>query len=137
LRLERDRAARSMWDLKEVPGGLFDVEFIIQGSQLLHGAAHPDILNVNTLAALHALEAGGVVQKRDASLLRGAALLYQALTQVLRLAVEGEFDPAEATPSLKALIARAAGLPSFEAAEERLGDMQARVRELFLRWAKA
>jgi glutamate-ammonia-ligase adenylyltransferase len=137
LRLERERAARSMWDLKEVPGGLFDVEFMVQGSQLLHGAERPDILNVNTLAALDALEASGVVRANDVALLREAAVLYQALTQVLRLAVEGEFDPAEASPSLKALLARAAGLPSFAATEERLGDVQTRVRELFLRWVEA
>lgn len=136
LRLERDRAARSMWDLKEVPGGLFDVEFIVQGSQLLSSPGRRDILNVNTLAALDALEMSGAMHKRDAALLREAAKLYLALTQVLRLAVEGEFDPAEATPSLKALIARAAGAASFETVEERLGDTQARVRELFLRWVK-
>ena len=136
LKLERDRAAGSMWDLKEVPGGLFDVEFMVQGAQLLHGADHPQVLNVNTLAALDALEAAGLMPAHDAALLREAAKLYQALTQVLRLTVEGEFEPADASPSLKALIARAAGLKSFEAAEERLGDMQARVRELFLRWVK-
>jgi glutamate-ammonia-ligase adenylyltransferase len=95
------------------------------------------VLNVNTLGALAALEADGALAAADARLLREAASLYHGISQVLRLAVEGEFEPAEATPSLKALIARAAGLPSFEAAEERLGDMQAGVRALFLRWVSS
>jgi [glutamine synthetase] adenylyltransferase / [glutamine synthetase]-adenylyl-L-tyrosine phosphorylase len=137
LRLEKERAAKTMWDLKEVPGGLFDVEFMVQGAQLLHGAAAPHVLNVNTLAALAALEAEGAFVPKDAALLRAAAKLYQSLTHVLRLAVEGEFEPTEASPSLRALIARAAGLASFEAVEEKLGDMQTQIRALFLRWVKA
>ncbi len=137
LRLEKERAAKTLWDLKEVPGGLFDVEFIVQGAQLLHAPATPEVLNVNTLAALDALDAEGAIAAKDATLLRAAAKLYQALTQVLRLAVEGEFEPVDASPSLKGLIARAAGLPSFDAAEEQLGEMQTQVRALFLRWVKA
>ncbi len=136
LLLERERAAKTLWDLKEVPGGLFDVEFMIQGLQLIHATDTPEVLNVNTLVALDALEKAHAVNKKDAALLRGAAQLYQALGQVLRLAVEGEFDAADASPSLKALIARAAGADTFEAAEDRLGETQARTRELFLRWVK-
>ncbi len=136
LLLEKERAAKTLWDLKEVPGGLFDVEFMVQGMQLLHGPADPKVLNVNTLAAIDALEGAGALPAKDAALLRAAAKLYQALTQVLRLAVEGEFEAADASPSLKTLIARAAGLPTFEAAEEQLGDMQTKMRALFLRWVK-
>jgi len=136
LLLEKERAAKTLWDLKEVPGGLFDVEFMVQGVQLLHAPADAKVLNVNTLAALDALERAGALVAKDAALLRSAAKLYQALTQVLRLAVEGEFEAGEASPSLKALIARAAGLATFEETEEQLGDMQTKVRALFLRWVK-
>ena len=136
LLLEKERAAKTLWDLKEVPGGLFDVEFMVQGVQLLYAPADAKVLNVNTLAALDALERAGALVAKDAALLRSAAKLYQALTQVLRLAVEGEFEAGEASPSLKALIARAAGLATFEETEELLGDMQTKVRALFLRWVK-
>src|SRR6185503_11399671 len=32
------------WDLKYAPGGLIDIEFLAQTLQLIHAAAHPDIL---------------------------------------------------------------------------------------------
>jgi len=52
--------AKSAWDVKNADGGMIDIEFFAQYLQLLHAAAHPDILgrsvtNVLTAAARNAL----------------------------------------------------------------------------------
>ena len=130
-RLDRERSAKSAWDLKEAKGGLVDVEFIAQGLQLVHGQRQANVLRTNTLDALAALERAGVLDDTTAGELRAAATLFQSITQVLRLTVDGGFSAAEASPSLKALIARCAGAGSFEAIEPRLAEIEVGVRRQF------
>jgi glutamate-ammonia-ligase adenylyltransferase len=50
-------------DLKRGPGGLVDVEFLVQTLQVLHGAAHPALRTPNILAALHALGNDGLLER--------------------------------------------------------------------------
>jgi glutamate-ammonia-ligase adenylyltransferase len=130
-RLDRERPARSPWDLKEAKGGLFDIEFIVQGLQLVHGMTDASVLNVNTLAALQRLAAKGCLGPEDALRLEEAARLYQNVTQVLRLTIEGEVNAAEASLSLRNLIARVAKYPSFEDVERGLSGIERDVRARF------
>ena len=119
---------KNRWDLKFAPGGLVDIEFIAQTLQLC--AAKADVLDANTIEALRKLEAAGRLTPQRARTLIDAARLEHALTQVLRIALDGTLDPAEATPGLKALLVRAAGAENFDALETRLADTQLAVREL-------
>jgi len=130
-KLDRERPAKSPWDLKEAKGGLFDVEFIVQGLQLVHGAAHPGVLHPNTLESLAALAKAGCVAPEAAKAVEAAARLYQNVTQVLRLTVDGGFSAADASVSLRTLVARAAGLDAFESVEPKLTATEADVRRQF------
>ena len=123
----------SIWDLKYAPGALMDIEFIVQTLQLLHAHARPDILDANTIAALNKLAAAGLLDGKDAALLLDAARVQQSLTQTVRIALDETLRPAEATPALKALLARAGDAPDFAALEKRLAVLQAGVRAAFLR----
>ena len=51
-RIEKEKGTRDPWELKQVRGGLVDLEFIAQYLQLVHAAAHPHVLSQNTVAAL-------------------------------------------------------------------------------------
>jgi glutamate-ammonia-ligase adenylyltransferase len=120
---------KNRWDLKFAPGGLVDIEFIAQALQLC--AASPATLDTNTIAALQKLEAAGALSPSDAQTLIAAASLEHALTQVLRIALDGTLDPNHATTGLKALLVHAAGAKDFVELEERLARAQANVREIF------
>ena len=124
---------RSIWDLKYAPGGLMDIEFIVQALQLLHAHERPEILNTNTIAALHNLAAAAILPAPDAALLLEAGMLQQALTQTLRIALDETLKPEEATPGLKELLVRAGGAADFASLEVRLAALQARVRGAFAR----
>ncbi|HLL29058.1 MAG TPA: bifunctional [glutamine synthetase] adenylyltransferase/[glutamine synthetase]-adenylyl-L-tyrosine phosphorylase [Xanthobacteraceae bacterium] len=126
-----DKGESDQWDLKYVKGGLVDIEFIAQYLSLVHAAAHPEILDTNTVRALEAAQSAGVLNVADGELLRVAAKLYHDLTQLLRLCLPGRFDPKAASPALLALLARAGGLPDFPTLEAHLADTQARVRRAF------
>jgi len=120
---------KSRWDLKFTRGGLVDIEFIAQALELL--TARAEIVDANTIGALQRLGEIGALKIDESESLIEAAKLQSALTQVLRIAVEGAFDPASATPGLKAMLARAGGVPDFETLEARLVELQNRTRTIF------
>jgi glutamate-ammonia-ligase adenylyltransferase len=67
----------------------------------------------------------------DADMLIEAARLEHALTQVLRIALDGPFKPDEATAGLRALLVRAAKTRDFPDLEQRLFATQKKVRAVF------
>ena len=98
---------KNRWDLKFAAGGLIDIEFVAQTLQLREAHARPEILSTGTIDALTRLRDGDALGSDEAALLIEASAFQQALTQVLRLAVDGTLDPQSVTPGLKALLLRA------------------------------
>lgn len=130
-RIAAEKGTDNLWDLKQVRGGLVDLEFIAQYLQLVHAPRHPGILDQNTLAALGKLQAAGLLADADAEKLISAGRLIHDLTQIVRLCLEGAFDPTTAPAGLKELIARAGDAPGFEALESRLKQVLGEVHGLF------
>ncbi|HRN83838.1 MAG TPA: bifunctional [glutamine synthetase] adenylyltransferase/[glutamine synthetase]-adenylyl-L-tyrosine phosphorylase [Hyphomicrobium sp.] len=130
-RIAADKGTDKIWDLKQVRGGLVDLEFIAQHLQLVHASGHPEVLDQNTLAAYRKLAEAGVLSGADAARLTQATRLLHNLTQVLRLCLEEPFDPATAPSGLKALLARAGDAPDFATLEAELGETLAGVAARF------
>ena len=130
-RIAKEKGTDDVWDLKQVRGGLVDVEFIAQYLQLMHAEAHPDVLDTNTVGAFRKLRDAGLLAPAHADVLIPATRLLHDLTQILRLCIEGRFDPATAPNGLKDLLARAGDAPSFAALEGRLRENLAAVSRLF------
>src|SRR5690606_1373461 len=129
-RLTRDRPASGRWDIKLAPGGLLDLEFIVQTLQLLHAPAHREVLDQNTETALQRLTTAGVIDAGTGEMLIGAVRLYHALTQVTRLCVEGDFDPVNIPAGLEALLQQTAGEPDFASLEGTLDETMERVKDV-------
>jgi len=130
-RIAREKGTFDVWDLKQVRGGLVDLEFIAQYLQLVHAADQPEILSQNTLAALGNLENAGLLPPGAADVLLPAARLLNNLTQVLRLCQDGPFVPKTAPDGLKQLLARAGDAPDFARLEAELAERQRGVALLF------
>ncbi len=122
-RIEAEKGADNIWDLKQVRGGLVDLEFIAQYLQLVSASAHPEVLDQNTCVAFQKLGEAGCLSTADAEALIISTRLIHDLTQVLRLCQDGIFDPSVAPKGLKELAARAGDCPSFEALELKLKDI--------------
>ena len=133
LKLAAQFSSSNRWDLKFASGGLVDIEFIAQTLQLCTAPTGADVLDTNTLAALRKLGAAAALSADDAKALQSAATLQQALTQALRIALDGPLDPASATPGLKGVLVRAAGSENFAQLESRLSDAQDAVCRIFAR----
>jgi glutamate-ammonia-ligase adenylyltransferase len=130
-RILKEKGSDDPWDLKQVHGGLVDIEYITQFLQIISANQKPVVLSQNTLASLQNLQVAGVLDLSDAEILIPATILYQNLTQVLRLCLEKPFDPAWASPGLKNLLARAAGMTDFKALESHLLATEADIRAAY------
>ena len=130
-KIEKEKGTQDAWALKQVRGGLVDLEFITQFLQIVSANTHRDVLAQNTAACLDKLSQAGVLGPAEAETLLPAAKLYNNLTQVLRLCLEGSFKPDEAPQGLKDLLDRAAELPDFGTLERHLKETQAAIKDLF------
>jgi glutamate-ammonia-ligase adenylyltransferase len=130
-RIAAEKGTDNIWDLKQVRGGLVDIEFIAQFLQLVHAHERPDVVDQNTVQALRKLEQAGFLSADAAGVLLPAARLVSDLTQILRLSLDAEFDPATAPEGLKALLASVAGAPTFTQLEVDLRATLAETAALF------
>src|SRR5206468_3253820 len=120
------------WHVKHLRGGLVDIEFVAQFLQLRDAAASPSLLDVNTLAALNKLAAGGSLARDAADDLIAALMLWRDVQSMLKLTAEEPFDEETATPALKTLLASGAGASDFATLKEM---MQGAARRAFARYA--
>jgi glutamate-ammonia-ligase adenylyltransferase len=130
-RIFKEKGTTDIWELKQVRGGLVDVEFIAQYLQLVHAAAHPEVLDQNTLEAYRKLRDAGLLSASAAEVLIPATRLLHNLTQILRLCLAGPFDPATAPSGLKELLTRAGEAANFAELEDRLRARLSSVSGLF------
>jgi [glutamine synthetase] adenylyltransferase / [glutamine synthetase]-adenylyl-L-tyrosine phosphorylase len=130
-RVEADKGTTDIWELKQVRGGLVDLEFIVQHLQLVHGHERPGVLDQNTAASIRKLASAGILSAPHADTLGAAAVLYGNLTQILRLCLTEAFIPAKAPDGLKRLLSGAANLPDFSTLSRHLSETQTAVLALF------
>jgi [glutamine synthetase] adenylyltransferase / [glutamine synthetase]-adenylyl-L-tyrosine phosphorylase len=129
--IAKEKGTTNLWDMKQVRGGLVDLEFITQHLQLVHAAEAPEILDQTTISALGKMAHRGFIEPAAADLLIPAADLIHNLTQVTRLTLDGPFDPAKAPDGLKGLLARVGDAPDFERLEASLAEATHEVARLF------
>jgi glutamate-ammonia-ligase adenylyltransferase len=129
----KENAPYGVWDIKRSRGGLVDIEFIAQYLQIVHAHERPEILQVTTLRALERLIQARILNEEDGHRLKEACLLYQRLTQVLRLCVSGPYDPKSVPSGLNRIVASASAMPDISSAEALLSETQGQVAVLFSR----
>ena len=83
LAVREDRRARR--NVKLGYGGIREVEFLVQGLQLLHGGKNPWVREANTLRALHRLGGQGLVADADYEVLVRAYTFLRNLEHRLQI----------------------------------------------------
>ena len=129
--IAKEKGDADPWDLKLVAGGLLDIEFIAQFLVLTAAHERPGIRDVSTRGVIAKAAAEGLLPLDRAEALAHAHRLFTDMTQIMRLAIDGPFDPAVAAGGVKRRIAAAAGLPDFDAAAGAVAEARERVREIF------
>jgi glutamate-ammonia-ligase adenylyltransferase len=118
--------------LKLIPGGLIDIEFIAQYLRLIAPARGVGI-DANGLSTTEALKllGGSLMDRNDLDLCLEALHLYTELSQLIRLCVDGPFDPDRAPSGLIELVCRAGDCPDIRTLEAELKRLSKAVRKVF------
>jgi len=127
--IEKEKPPRDIWDLKMVPGGLIDLEFIAQVA-VLTGAVACDPRPTGTGEILAHL-APAFADPQIRLDLTDAYSLYSGLTQITRLCLTGPFEPNDVPPGLSDLLLRQTDLPDFGVLEAHLKETAQKVRGHF------
>lgn len=131
-RMLRDLPAAGPWDVKLIPGGAMEVEFIAQVLQLIHGAAHPELRNPTTRIALGNLVSAGLLPHTEGRALIAADHLWRTIQSMLRLTVglTGAADLPEASARILLAATREATMADLR---RRMATTAALVRASFIR----
>jgi glutamate-ammonia-ligase adenylyltransferase len=134
----RSRALRGLGaagalDIKAGGGGIRDVEFMVQGLQLLHLDRHPDLLEGNTLQAVSLLERLGILAQAAAAEMREDYVFLRRVEHCLQMLEDRQVhklpsDPAQLRTLARRVLGESARPEDFES---RLESVRRRVRERF------
>jgi glutamate-ammonia-ligase adenylyltransferase len=129
--IEKEKGIGSKFDLKLMPGGLIDIEFIAQYLTLVHAHSSPDLLQTETAAKLSASLRGGYLPTAYGETLLHAHELYARFVQMQRLTLGPDGDPSAAAEGVKRRLAQALDVPDFQRVEAQIGDTAHGVRGIF------
>ena len=127
--IDEEKPPRDIWDLKLIPGGLIDLEFIAQVAMLsgkVTGKPRPTG-TAETLSRLSPGFAGPQVVQE----LFSSHSLYSTLTQIIRLCLTGPLDPDDIPPGLVDLLLRNTDLPELGVLEAHIKETSRQVRKDF------
>ncbi len=130
--IEQEKPPESIWDLKLIPGGLIDIEFTAQYLRLIapERGVGIDANGLSTAEALKLLGAS-LMDRNDLDVCLEALHLYTELSQLIRLCIDGAFDPQNAPSGLMELVCRAGDCPDIRTLEAELKRLSKAVRKIF------
>jgi glutamate-ammonia-ligase adenylyltransferase len=128
---ERRRAGRDVdSDVKEGPGGIRDVEFLVQSLQLFYGGKQPELRTGNVLEALARLGRFGLLPEATAAAVSAAYLWLRQVEHSLQMVEEQQTARFPSERAAQLSLARRMGYadPAAEVAHARLLDDWTTVR---------
>jgi [glutamine synthetase] adenylyltransferase / [glutamine synthetase]-adenylyl-L-tyrosine phosphorylase len=129
--IEKEKPPRDRWDIKLIPGGLIDLEFIAQCAALTGQVADAPRLTGTSDVLAHLAPALADAQTRQE--LVDAHVLFSGLTQMMRLCLTGPFEPDDVPPGLADLLVGMTDLPDFRVLEAHVQEAAGNVRKNFNR----
>jgi [glutamine synthetase] adenylyltransferase / [glutamine synthetase]-adenylyl-L-tyrosine phosphorylase len=104
--------------LKQGPGGIREIEFVVQFLQMLHGAKNPSVRVTDTCSAIDALAKEQIIWPDEAKKLREAYIFQRSLEHLLQLRHDREEEIVPTEPEKCSALAFCSGLTlsAFETA---------------------
>ncbi|MCE5232840.1 MAG: glutamine-synthetase adenylyltransferase, partial [Xanthomonadaceae bacterium] len=118
-------------NLKLGPGGIREIEFIVQLLQLIRGGREPSLRARGLLPALGACEARGLIAGARAKRLREAYLFLRRLENRVQMLGDAQTHDVPADALARARVALALDYPAWEPLEAELAAHRAAVAEEF------
>ena len=131
-RLQRDKPEKGIWDIKNIKGGLRDIEFIAQYLMLKHKPFLDKSLSWQpTQNMLDIASTQGWISKSDGKILKDITKYYHILTHIKSIAIKNVFSTDDLPTSVKLLMAHSVGLDDFEVLEHDYAVWRQQVSTIF------
>lgn len=130
-RLSDTFGTENIWSVKQVPGGLLDLEFYLQSLVLLHADRHPALVTPRLPDIAMIAQDAGLVSPEQSTELVNSYHLQQAVQAVVRLCLGNPGQEALFSADMKAVLSTAIGAQTFPRARERLIAAQSAVKDVF------
>ncbi len=125
--IEEEKPSKSVWDFKLMPGGLIDLEFIMQYAAVTGQAG---VATVETAKALTSLSVQSLTVD-DRQTLVAAHRLFSDLTQILRLCVKDNSRSDDLFEGLADIMCRVSELPDLKTLKAHVKNTAQEVRSIF------
>lgn len=122
-----EKTASASGDLKRGPGGIVDVEFLVQMLQLKHARDNSRIRAANTLAALDGLHGAGLLSDDDRGFFDQSYRLLRTIEGRLRLMNSTARDQ---LPSDPVELTKLAGLLRYPSGESLMTDYETATHDI-------
>jgi len=123
-------------DVKSGLGGIRDIEFLVQGLQLIHAPHHGELLDGNTLSALERLKTCGLLPEEVVSQLQADYTFLRRVEHILQIFEDRQIHAVPQSGEARAALARRVlGVDSTaERLMTELNTCQQRVRQTYTRY---
>ncbi len=116
-------------DIRNMRGGLRDIDRAVRRLQLVHLRERPDMLAVETTSVLQAASTGGIIPDNIAEQLSGAMKLWRNLEGILNLVGKEEFTVETATAETRAAILQSCEAEDIDSLITLVRDTAARTAQ--------
>jgi glutamate-ammonia-ligase adenylyltransferase len=130
-KLHAEFETENIWDVKHIPGGIMDIDFLTEYLILTHANEHPEILHPQTSGSLYALAEKNIIGMALAEEIIAIHTFYLNLLGYLRLCYEGTPTTEKMTQGFKLLLTEQFKVKDFSALEQQLYFYQQRISQLF------
>lgn len=118
-------------DLKRGPGGIRDVEFLVQAIQMVHGYGTPELRARPTIEALRAMDAHGILDHATVSTLVASYRFLRQLEHRCQIVGDQQTHTLPKAHAARTHLARLMGLDSWPELEKRLDVHRRATRSLY------
>lgn len=118
-------------DLKRGPGGIREIEFLVQALQLIRGGREPELRDRRLLPAIAALVAAGHMDEAAGGALAQAYRFLRRLENRVQMLADRQTHALPDAPLLRARIAAGLGEADWQALDAALAQQRGRVSEEF------
>ncbi len=131
LKLRKEFGTENPWNVKHIPGGLIDIEFLAQYLFLREGESRPDIFTPDLIEGLNRLREYGALRATEADLLTSAYIVQRSIQGITRLCLSGEPQEKDFTDGFKTVLLRAVKQRTFTGFRKELVTIQWAVRSIY------
>lgn len=131
LRQLIERDSSNAENIKIVPGGIRDVEFVVQSLQLLNGGKDESIKTGNTFDALDKLSLAELLTKDETNILQEAYIFYRRIEHFLQLMNNAQTHTIPESGEITEKLRHFLGFKSLNEFKQKVKDYRTKVRDIY------